>query len=440
MNRAPKFLMLECPGAARRLAFGLRWLAVIGSDVQGLARARGRRLRATHYIVCGSPATMAGYGRALSPRGRGPQHGLSRRRGSIPIQAAAQLYAVLYPAGGHCLVPLPDGRYWLAAAHDGTVLSQADRVFDSQGEALRAQSRLLEQRPDLVEHDAGAVWAALLQAVEPRAELTLLPSRWRELPLVLRLFLICVGLSAAAPLVWNRMSAQLASSEPPPSPRQADTPDTQASRVAMLEGVAAHARAELSTLLHGVGKLPIQVQGWALRHANCMAGDTGWECSAAYARAHSQATNQALHSKLPAGWRVSFKPLDEATLRWRTVSALIPLAALSLPSALRVDTEWVGALQQLQPAFAAVALEPAVAFLPASAGLDAAHATPSAHPAVRRRALRLHGPLRSLTLLPGPLATVRWSRLALRVQPQHRPTLAASTLVAELHGDLYEQD
>jgi hypothetical protein len=52
----------------------------------------------------------------------------------------------------------------------------------------------------------------------------------------------------------------------------------------------------------------------------------------------------------------------------------------------------------------------------------------------------MHGPLRSFALLPGPFETVRWSRLAVNVQPLQRPTLAASTLVAELHGDLYEQD
>jgi hypothetical protein len=35
---------------------------------------------------------------------------------------------------------------------------------------------------------------------------------------------------------------------------------------------------------------------------------------------------------------------------------------------------------------------------------------------------------------------VRWSRLTLDVQPQRQPSLVASTLVAELHGELYEQE
>lgn len=441
MNRAPKFLMIECPGGGRRLAFGLRWLALIGSDVPGLARARGRRLRATHFVVGGSPATMAGYGRVRSAWRPRAHKGPSRRDDRDHIQSAAQLHALLYPTGGHCVVPLPDGRYWLAAAHDGMVLSQADRLFASHDEAQAAQQRLRAQRPGLPEHDAAAVWAALLQAVESGARLAPLPSRWGALPPVLRLFLVCVALSAAAPPMWRSVSERWSANGPVANAQDVASTDPLAPVKAMLENMAAHARTELSHLLRSVGKLPIQVQGWALRRAQCDAGALGWECEAVYTRAHPQATNHLLHGRLPARWQVSFKPLEEATLRWRTASSLVPLAALGLPSALRVDTELVGVLQQWQPAFASVALAPAVALqMPASGVAEPSGVGPADHPVIRRRALRMHGPLRSFALLPGPFEAVRWSRLALSVQPQHRPTLAASTLVAELHGDLYEQD
>ncbi|MFF7398765.1 hypothetical protein ACFZAI_20075 [Achromobacter sp. NPDC008082] len=445
MNRAPYFLMVECPGSARYLAFGLRWLALIGSDVPGLARARGRRLRATHVVVGGSPATMAGYGRTQSAWRRGGRAGRSRCGGAPHIQAAAQLYALLYPAGGHCLIPLPDGRYWLAAAQDGMALSQADRVFDSHDEALHAHRRLADDRPGLQAHDAGTVWAALLQAVEPGAQLTPLQTRWAALPLVPRVFLACVGLSAVAPPVWNLLSARFPVREPAVALPSAEPVAALTPSRPLLAGMSAHARTELSMLLRSVGKLPVLVQGWALRRAQCDAGEKVWDCAAVYARASPQATNLQLHHRLPVGWRVSFNPLEEATLRWRIPSALVPLASMTLPSALRVDTELAGALQQLQPAFTAVALAPAVALSspspssPSSTG-GPAEAAQTFQPLVRRRALRMHGPLRSFALLPGPIETVRWSRLAVNVQPLHRPTLAASTLVAELHGDLYEQD
>jgi len=79
--------------------------------------------------------------------------------------------------------------------------------------------------------------------------------------------------------------------------------------------------------------------------------------------------------------------------------------------------------------------------LPAAAGMAAASAAAAAPtPAIRSRAITLAGPLRSFALLPGRLGVARWSRLALNIQPQLRSSLAASTLVAELQGVLYEQE
>lgn len=440
MNRAPHFLLVDCAGADRQLALGLRWLVLIGSDTSGLARARGRRLRATHVVVGGSPATVAGYGRARKAWRRGSSPGAQLRGRSPHIQAAAQLYALRYPEG-LCLVPLSQGRYWLVAAQDGTVLSQADRVFASHDEALRAQALLQEQRPGLPMHDANSVWTTLQQAVEPGARLAVLPSRWAALPFALRLFLASVGLAAVAPTLWNGLATRMFPRHPEAQTRDREPADHPDPYLALLESTPAHAPAELSRLLLAMGRLPIQVQGWALRRAQCDAGLRAWNCSARYARAYPFATNQRLHARLPTGWQVSFKPLEEATLSWRVASGAITLARLALPNAQRVDTELVTTLQGLRPAFASVSLEPAVP-LPQLSPPAAEPSGPDApsRRVIRSRALRMSGPLRSFALLPGALPAVRWSRLALDIQPQRQPSLVASTLVAELHGEMYEQE
>lgn len=441
MKRAPVPFLFECPGTSHQLAFGLRWLALIGSDVPALARARGRRLRATHFIVGGSPATMAGFGRLRSTWRKGRGKG-ARHQGSAHIQAAAQLYALLYPLGGHCLIHLPGGRYWLAAAQDGVVLSQADRIFNSLDDAVQAQARLREQRPNLAEHDADAIWAALLRAVNPGARMVPLASRWAGVPFALRLFLVCVAVSALAPPLWRAVSSYALSEQRASRAEKSVPAGQQNPYQSMLGTMAAHEPLEVSRLLRSVGELPVQVEGWALRRAQCDAQANGWHCAAVYVRAHPQATNRRLHARLPAGWRVSFKPLDEATLTWRVESPPVPLTRLMLPSALHVDTELVALLQRLRPAFSSMTLAPAIALpTPASANADTTHdALTGPLPVLRRRALRLQGPLRSLALLPAAIAPARWSRLVVDVQSQHRPTLAASTLVAELQGDLYEQD
>lgn len=471
MKRAPDPLLLDCPGAGHRLAFGLRWLVLIGSDTQALARARGRRLRATHVVVGGSPATMAGYGRLRGMRraragewwrNRVAKHvdghvgnraadaapGRAARRPARPfVLAAAQLYALRFPSGGHCVIALPDGRYWLVAAQDGVVLSQADRVFVSHDDALQAQARLQEQRPGLPAHDPDSIWACLISAVDSGARLAPLPSRWAGVPFALRLFLLCVAMAALAPPVWRSVVPYVLSHWAAAPAEDSAPPDPRSAHQAMLGALTAHGPNDVARLLRSVGLLPIQVQGWALRRAQCDAGEGVWRCAAVYARAHRFATNQRLYARLPAGWQVSFKPLDEATLAWRVASEPIPLTALALPSGLHVDTELVAALQRLQPAFASVSLASAVA-LPLSlsnASVVGAQVSPSQTlPVLRRRALRLQGPLRSIGLIPTALTPAltpaRWSRLVVDVQAQAKPTLVASTLVAELQGDLYEQD
>lgn len=437
MNRAPHFHLIDCPGTGRALVFGLRWHALIGSDVAALARSRGRRLRATHYVVAGSPATVAGYGRAAARRVL-PWRRAGAGRVAPRLLAAAQLFALRYPDGSHCLVCLPDGQYWLVAGHAGAVLSQTDRLFESREDALREQARLLLARPDLSERDAGEVYAALQAAGDPAAQLVALPSHWKALPRVLRLFLICLALSVAGPSLWNRFAAS-----PPRAESAASTPlagpEARAqARRAVLSAIPAHGPAELARVLAGLVNVPLEVQGWALRRAQCDAQAERWLCQAVYARVHRQATNQGLYARLPRGWQVSFNPLEEASLSWRVASQGQSLADVTLPTPLQVDIGVAATLQQMRPAFASIVLAPAVPALPVAA-MTAASDPAGAAPDVRARALTLSGPLRSFTLLPGRLGVVRWSRLAVHIQPQLRSSLAASTLVAELQGVLYEQ-
>jgi hypothetical protein len=441
MDRVPHTLLLDCPGAGRMLAFGLRWFALIGSNTPALARSRGRRLRASHYVVGGAPATMAGYGRVRPQRRGGWRARRARARGAVPIQAAAQLFALLYPEGGYSLVRLPDGGYWLVAAQRGTVLSQTDKVFASRDEALREQALLLAQRPALPLREAGAVWEALQQAVDPATRLSALPTRWAELPLALRLFLACVGLAAFAPALWNALGASRPGREAPASGGPGNGQSPPDPYLNLLQTTAAHAPSEVPRLLASLGRLPIQVRGWALRRAHCLAGAQRWTCSAAYVRAYPYATNQALYALRPPGWELSFQPLEAATLSWGMASGQAWLADLSLPTGIQVDTELAAALQRLQPAFSAVVLAAALPLpVPAPAAQGGAVAIPDQPPSIRRRALTLRGPLRSFALLPDAISTARWSRLSLEIQPQPRPGLAVSTLIAELQGELYEQE
>ncbi|MGB3432002.1 hypothetical protein [Achromobacter sp.] len=440
MERVPPTLLLDVPDTGRTLAFGLRWFALIGSNIPALARSRGRRLRASHFVVGGAPAMVAGYGRMRPSWRSGPRAG-RRRHGHI--QAAAQLYALLYPDGGHSLIRLPGGGHWLVAAQRGTVLSQTDRVYATLDEALREQALLRAQRPALPAHEADEAWALLMQAADPAARLAALSSRWAELPLAFRLFMVCAGFAAVAPSLWNSLIAPWSGREPSGHAGLENLPPPPDPYLTLLQSTVVHAPAEVTRLLDGFGRLPIQVRGWALTRARCLAADRAWNCSAVYARAHPQAANDVLHALRPAGWQISFQPLEEATLSWRMASSPARLADLVLPTSLQVDTGLVAALQRMRAAFASVVLAAALPLpLPVQSQPVAgqAGATYPARPAVRSRAITLRGPLRSFALLDGAVTAAKWSRLSLDIQAQPRPTLVSSTLVAELQGEIYEQE
>lgn len=440
MERVPLSLLLDVPDTGRTLAFGLRWFALIGSNIPALARSRGRRLRASHYVVGGAPAMVAGYGR-VRPSWRGGSR--AGRGGHRHIQAAAQLYALLYPDGGHSLISLPGGGHWLVAAQRGTVLSQADRVFATLDEALREQALLRARRPGLPAQEAGEAWALLMQAADPAARLAVLSSRWGELPLAFRLFLACAGVAAVAPQLWSSLIAPWSGREPPAhADPQGLAPQPDPYQV-LLRGTVVHAPGEVTRLLDGLGRLPIQMRGWALSRARCLAAEQAWNCSAVYVRAHPQAANDVLHALRPVGWQVSFQPLEEATLSWRTASSPTWLADLVLPTSLQLDTGLVAALQRMRAAFTSVVLATALPLpLPMQSppATGQAGVTYAARPAIRSRAITLRGPLRSFALLDGAIVAAKWSRLSLDIQAQPRPSLASSTLVAELQGEIYEHE
>lgn len=440
MERLPPTLLLDVPDTGRTLAFGLRWFALIGSNIPALARSRGRRLRASHYVVGGAPAMVAGYGRVRPSWRGGARAGRSRH---AHIQAAAQLYALLYPDGGHSLIRLPSGGHWLVAAQRGTVLSQADRVYATLDEALREQALLRAQRPALPAQAADEAWALLMQAADPAARLVGLSSRWAELPLAFRLFLACAGLAAIAPPLWERVIAPWPGRDSSSHAGPEDLPSQPDPYLTLLRNTVVHAPAEVTRLLDGLGRLPIQVRGWALSRARCLAVEQAWNCSAVYVRAHPLAANDVLHALRPTGWQVTFQPLEEATLSWRMGSSPVGLTDLVLPTALQVDTGLVAALQRMRAAFTSVILASALPLpLPPQSQPIAGHvgATIAARPAIRSRAITLRGPLRSFALLDGAVAAARWSRLSLDLQALARPTLVSSTLVAELQGELYEQE
>lgn len=425
---AGHLLLIEADGG-RRLAFGLSWFALVGSHTPALARARARRLRATHYVVGGLGAVAGGCARLPVP---------VRRR---PVHAAAQAFAHRYPEGSvACIAELADGRWWLAAAQDGAVLARADRLYDSTESAATALRELAAQYPSLRQIDGVQALAAVMASADAVALMLPVGSRWARLPWPVRAFAGVLAAALAVPPAWQAWRRP----PPAPVPESAITAEAawQQAVTQFRERQVAHPRQELGRVLASLHRLPLDVQGWVLREARCQPGPRAWSCMADYDRLQGDATNDAFARALPAGWRLHFRPLEGAGLAWTVAGDGATLAGMALPDAAHIEGAVVSALQRVRPAFGRVALGPAVAVsIPAPRNTQGQALAPwPAGPSPRQRSLTLQGPLRSFALLADWPFAVAWSSLALRLAAGRAPGITVSALTAELQGTLYESE
>ncbi|HYG42758.1 MAG TPA: hypothetical protein VEA17_07550 [Bordetella sp.] len=430
-NAAPdQLLLLDLDHGEGSLAFGLSWFALVGSHAPAMARARARRMRATHYVVGGQGAMAGGCAR-IAPRIR-----------RLPMHAAAQAFARHYPDGTvACIAPLPDGRWWLAAAQDGAVLASADALYADAGQAAAALQVLASQYPSLRQHDGPHTLKALMASADAAALMQPLGSRWSRLPLPVRAFIGLLAIAVAAPVAWRAWQPV-----PHAAPAVASIGADEAWRRAhnqFRQRQTIHSLPELGRVLASLHRLPLNVRGWLLRDARCVPMPHAWSCSAAYVRARADATNGAFAQALPTGWQLRFQPLDGAELAWTVPGNSTLLADVVLPDATHTDSILASALQRARAAFTQVNLGPA-ASVPITAPRDPQGlvlAAPPAGPVLRQRTVALQGPLRSFALLADQSRlVVAWSSVVLRLAAGRMPGTAVSALTAEIQGTLYEQD
>ncbi|MBN9403226.1 MAG: hypothetical protein J0I30_10520, partial [Burkholderiales bacterium] len=138
------------------LAFGLDWVPLLGDPEA--ARARARRLGASHRVVSGDPPAALGLARGL-PAG-------------LACWSAADLLARRHPRGTvACVLPLEGGIWHVLAAHEGVALARADRGYpdaDLAREAIEAL-RLAHPKLELLAAQAGVGAAGPLEALAGQA-------------------------------------------------------------------------------------------------------------------------------------------------------------------------------------------------------------------------------------------------------------------------------
>lgn len=421
---------LAMPSA--QLVFGIRWYVLLGASAVPQARRYVRQTRASHSILLGHPAALAGIA------------SLHSARGGSPYYSAAANVARLYPSGTHALiVQVPNYGWWLVAVHDGLPIARTDKFFATRDDALSAVQELRQAYSQLhlvgqADGSAAPTLAEIEGASDPFTRLVTVP---RITVRSLCAWFLVAGLLITAIAYWRYVF----SSGPALPQLVTGSPDAeQAWRRQLqlsLRGLAVQGTAGAHQLLASIAQTPVQQGGWVLSRVGCQSAQDTWSCAAHYRRVARDADTSSLLAQPPQSGRLHFPSLDAAIVRWQVPVNAMPLGLVRLPDTAQADRTWLSALQNIKAAFTNLHVEPP-APIPVVAPVapdGRVLARPTAVPVYASRKLHVSGPLRSVALLLPHTRFASWRSFQVQVGPNPSPAVRTSALMAELQGVSYEK-
>jgi hypothetical protein len=428
-------LILPSPNGA--LVFGMDWLPLIGNRLERSARRIAREYKATHLVL--GNGGVAAVGLAVIPAS------VPGRR--CALVSAAQCLAGLFPSGTVALMlEVAAGRFWVAAIHDGAVVTGTDRLYAEADAARAAIGDLAQAFPLLtVLGTPGVSQAPSLSVLEAahneRARLTrvrgtahALRSPAGGLSAILVAVLLAAWLWRPTAPVRARAVAAVPDQDPVAAWRRAIGVARQ--------GRVVHGFSGTRLVLDSFYDLPTVVAGWLLVRASCVPDGSGWRCDASYRRRKDGKGSDAFLDASPGTWQVSFPALEQARAAWHLDGGAVRLARHSSRSVSDDDRHLLGRLQALSPAFTRLELGRPVPLkvAPPRDRRGRVLVRPPGLPRHVVRSVRVTGPLRSAGLLAPLASSVEWSRIAFTAGDVRSPSLTSSRFVISFEGVLHETE
>lgn len=457
---APRLELVFDETNTRALAFGVQWRSIATAGGRDEAVKLARQVGATHYIF------------------RGQQLGLGALNGADAASAAsARIYPAAAVAARHmvgnaiCALRIQPGEYWIAAVANGAPTSTdlfLQGIDDAQ--ALERVRQVASQvyagaqaEPAVYTNiDGSGIEGVkaysdedLFQALVSGSEvLAPLPKAGASIPKP-----VLIAAAAVAVLLvgqqanqwWTKKKAREAamladSSEIDPAQAWAqEIANWEASRAAANGYGLLEARDQLT-------RLPVRWEGWSLTTAVCRAASLSvangtaqrsWTCAADYTRSRVGSVNRKMASILPAGWVVSFTPLNGLRVSWNFVQPARPLKLADLPKADFYRVEVASRLQVLQPALAGdVSYTFAPVDIPPPRKKDGtAFPPPPEVQGLTSAAVVVKGPMRSMDALIKADVAANWQEISITYDNQEpKGALNASSLMAEAKGEMYARN
>jgi len=417
----------------RALVMGLSWQAMLGESLDKQARQIARRAKATHFCRGGPRSNVVG---TVAIRKSDPVRKLTLYAAAAAF-ARSQARAVGVVA---VRVALTEDQIWIAAALNGAVLVESDKVC-SLAQSQEHLEELRTRHPNLTLYGDGGDYsldANLLQAnLGPDTQLRSARADFRQVPMPLRI----AGALALAYMAWDHGTDwwQQHQRQQARSDRSAVQIDAQALWRDALgtwsRGILLHGPDGLRALFGVLDSLPINPGRWQLAQVRCQPQF----CEATYRR-HRLGSRDSLLYALPADVNVSWEGFDTAVVRYPLSLPLQPLSVDALAPISSVDEHVANQLQRSASLWESARLNPVQQVslaTPMASG-------PNGPMAVQRpadlnlpvyRTFSLTGPLRSILALALP-PNIAFDEITVQLT-DGEARLSRSRLAATFEGTYY---
>jgi len=407
--------------------FGMDWMALVGGAPIQLAKKHIRLYRASMHTPFDNQSTVLGIATEAPPVS-----------GNVVIHSAAALFADAYRSEtAACMIVLAKGECWMVAAHQGKVLVQTDRWFESLIQAGQAIAAIEQRFPDLKvdTHHLGDQMSMPAWACSPGTQAARLI---RTKHTALKTKKIIVSLSLVSILTAYLCIFQ--------DPNEASAKDEdlnageklQQNWQDILGSRPVHGGQDIIHLISTWNQVPVLPGGWRLVRIDCQPEISQWRCIAAFHRSNALATAESLIQSLPAAWMPEFIPLDQASVTFTSEASLQKLDTSKKIS----HFSWLSRLQKLRVAFEHIQVGPPVSMLHRHEMTALEVSTQSAHASVSswvKRSLQIRGPLRSFSLFKDWEMPGWWRQVTLELRDGDLSATGNSRFVLTLNGELYER-
>jgi hypothetical protein len=421
---------------------GVAWQTLLGSNLANLSVKAAVANKATHFVAAGAHSASCGTIKISSA--------LTKIKGRSFYSAAA-IFAQAHQGGVFLTAhELDNGSVWVAGVHDGNILRETDVILSKDD----AQNLIAEIELRFKESSSTVNIVKAEFDVEPhlnaRTKLAPLKSAFQKIPRPLLLVLSVLLALTVMDTAWDqyrkyqsKKALELEAQQPVDARTEWTNALNEWAGTVVVDGPNG-----LAAVIHGLGRAPMDIGGWDLNKASCVAIPDAWSCSANY-DAGIGATNLSFVANLPPGWTASWNGLTGAVGSWTVPAHRKLIDRASIQAIPDFSLNYISKLQQVLPAFRSVELSPPAQVQipdPQVVVKNGSHQEmvivqyPSDNKGIERpsvQTIELIAPLRSLLVLPIINETTIQSLSFVVEGMTSTPSLRDSLFTAKLVGEMY---